>query len=222
MYHELGHANDFFPFNVWATLSNADNPRSYFTNNGANSDRLNNNFPLSSNELKAVAQVSFAGDTANNTQKSYVANDIETFFKPDIATSYYSYSTEREDFATLFERFMMQYRLGASADLGIVNTLDNPDFLVTWGQRDRFNEPSIQQRMRFAVSNVLPEVGDVATLQATLPSPVLLKENVSWFDNVDLNSDLLSPDELKVPYRINTRNVNDERDIHLGRPEMPE
>ncbi len=221
MYHELGHANDFFPFNVWASLSNADNPRNYFSNNGANSDRLTNNFPLNSSEMKSIAQVSFAGDTATNTQKNYVASDIETFFKPDIASSYYSYSTEREDFATLFERFMMQYRMGASADIGIVNTENNPNLLVTWGQRDRFNEVNIQARLRFTVNNILPEVGDVAALQASLPSPVLLRSNVSWFDNVDLDSDPSNPNQLQIPFRIDMNKVVDESHIHLGRPDMP-
>lgn len=224
MYHELGHANDFFPFNSWSSLSNADDPRNYFNNNGATSDRLDSNYPLSSNELKSLAQVSFAGQTASNTQKNYVGTDIETFFKPDLASSYYSYSTKREDFATLFERFMMQYRLGASADIAIINSEDNPNFLVTWGQRDRFNEPNIGSRLRFTVSNILPELGEISSLQANLPAPILLKPNVSWFDNVNLNLELVSPDSLhstipKSSYEL--ERFNDERHIHVGRPKMP-
>jgi len=221
MYHELGHANDFFPSDVWAGLSNSDDPLNFFNNNGTNSDIMINNFPLSSSQMKALAQVSFSGDNATNTQKNYVASDIESFFTPDIASSYYSYLNEREDFATLFERFMMQYRLGASADIGIVNTTSNPDFLVRWGQRDRFNHPTIQARTRFTVANILPELGDIAILQGELPAPAQLRRDVSWFDNIDLREGVASQNSIKVPYRIERTSTIDEMNLHIGRPALP-
>jgi hypothetical protein len=202
MYHELGHANDFFPSDVWAGLSSTDDPLSFFRNNGTNSDIMINNFPLNSSQLKGLAQVSFSGETANTTQRSYVASDIESFFTPDIASSYYSYLNEREDFATLFERFMMQHRLGASADIGIVNTQNNPDFLVTWGQRDRFNHSSIQARTRFTVANILPELGNIGALQAELPDPIQLRQNVSWLSNIDLRENAESQNSIQIPYRF--------------------
>jgi hypothetical protein len=222
MYHELGHANDFFPYDVWADLSNSDDPLSFFRNNGTNSDIMINTFPLSSSQMKALAQVSFAGETANSTQKAYVGSDIETFFTPDIAASYYSYLNEREDFATLFERFMMQYRLGASADIGIINTEDNPELLVTWGQRDRFNQTTIQNRTRFTVANILPELGDIAALQATLPDPIQLRRNISWFDNINLNENVGTQSAIQVPYRFKTASMVEETNLHIGRPALPE
>lgn len=221
MYHELGHANDFFPSDVWANLSSSDDPLSFFRNNGTNSDIMINNFPLSSSQMKGLAQVSFSGDTANATQKSYIASDIESFFTPDIASSYYSYLNEREDFATLFERFMMQYRLGASADLGIVNTQSNPDFLVTWGQRDRFNHSTIQARTRFTVANILPDLGDIAALQAELPDPIQLRRNVSWFANIDLRENVESQNSIQIPYRFERTLAIDEMNLHVGRPTLP-
>lgn len=222
MYHELGHANDFFPFDVWAGLSNSDDPLSFFRNNGTNSDIMINSFPLSSSEMKGLAQVSFAGETATAIQRNYFADDIETFFAPDIASSYYSYLNEREDFATLFERFMMQYRLGASADVGIYNTENNNEVLITWGQRDRFNLPSIQSRTRFTVSNILPELGNIASLQASLPEPISLRRNVSWFDNIDLREPPLGTNSIQVPYRFEPGPLLDETSMHLGRPKLPQ
>jgi hypothetical protein len=200
MYHELGHANDFFPSDVWAGLSSADDPLSFFRNNGANSDIMISNFPLTSSQLKGLAQVSFSGD---------------------IASSYYSYLNEREDFATLFERFMMQHRLGASADIGIVNTQNNPDFLVTWGQRDRFNHSSIQARTRFTVANILPELGNIGALQAELPDPIQLQQNVSWFSNIDLRENVESQNSIQVPYRFERTSAIDEMNLHIGRPALP-
>ncbi len=222
MYHELGHANDFFPYDVWASLSNSDDPLSFFRNNGTNSDIMINTFPLSSSQMKGLAQVSFAGETANSTQKAYIGSDIEGFFTPDIASSYYSYLNEREDFATLFERFMMQYRLGASADIGIINTEDNPNLLVTWGQRDRFNSLSIQNRVRFTVGNILPELGNIAALQAALPNPIQLRRNVSWFDNINLSDNIGTQSVNQIPYRFEKEAVQDETNLHIGRPALPE
>jgi hypothetical protein len=221
MYHELGHANDFFPSDSWAGLSSSDDPLSFFRNNGTNSDLMITNFPLSSSQMKELAQVSFSGETANATQRSYVASDIELFFTPDIASSYYSYLNEREDFATLFERFMMQYRLGASADLGIINTQSNPDLLVTWGQRDRFNHSTIQARTRFTVANILPELGNIAALQAELPAPIQLRRNVTWFGNIDLSENAETQNSIQVPYRFERTSANDEMNLHIGRPALP-
>ncbi|GBL03003.1 hypothetical protein [Glaciecola sp. KUL10] len=186
MYHELGHANDFFPPNTWNTFSQSSDPLTEFRQNGTNSDILDRSFPLRSDEMHALADVRFAGVDANDVQKTYNGDDLIPFFEPDISPAFYSYLNEREDFATLFERFMMKYRLDASADVALITREDNPNFIVSWGQRDRFNHADIQARVRFAVENVLPEVGDVEAIQASLPAPVLMNSSLSWFDNLVL------------------------------------
>ncbi|WP_100657251.1 PKD domain-containing protein [Alteromonas flava] len=191
MYHELGHANDFFPPSRWANLSMNDNPLAHFRNNGATSDNIPVSYPLGSAEMKSLAQVRFAGEAATTTQRNYNGADIEQFFAPDVSPSFYSYLNEREDFATLFERFMMLYRLGASNDVGIINTVNNDELIVTWGQRNRISDNSLQLRVRFAVENVLPDL-DVAAIQAQLPAPQLLDPSKSWFDNVILAEGLQS------------------------------
>ena len=188
MYHELGHANDFYPSTRWASLSNSDDPLSFFRANGATSDIVPTAYPLDSDEMTALAQVSFAGETATATQRGYQATDIEGFFSTDKSPSYYSYSTTREDFATLFERFMMAYRLNAGADVGILEDPDtNPDLLVTWGQRHRINEPLIQPRVKFAVESILPSL-NVDLIQQSLPDPILMDPSKGWFENVNLDA----------------------------------
>jgi hypothetical protein len=183
MYHELGHANDFFPPNSWANLAASSSPLSYANSVNPSSTAFNQQYPLTSSEMKSLAQVSFAGETANTRQKSYVAEDVSLFFEPDQAPAYYSYSTIREDYATLFERFMMSYRLGGSADVAIID--DNDDLIVSWGQRDRFNLTKIQGRVRQVVENILPEL-DVAHIQAELPEPQLMTPGHDWFENLAL------------------------------------
>jgi hypothetical protein len=108
------------------------------------------------------------------------------FFEPDISPTFYSYLNEREDYATLFERFMMKYRLNASADVALITRDNNPNFIVSWGQRDRFNQDNIKDRVRFAVERVLPELGNVEAIQESLHGPILMDPSLSWFDNIVL------------------------------------
>lgn len=185
MYHELGHANDFFPPQSWSQLSSNTSPLGYANQVASTSSSFSQQYPLVSTEMKALAQVSFAGETATSTQKAYMADDVVSFFEPDMAPAYYSYSTVREDYATLFERFMMSYRLGVSADVAIISDVNNNDLLVTWGQRDRFNSPEIQPRVRRVVENILPDL-DVLAIQADLPAPKLMSPGRDWFENLNL------------------------------------
>ena len=186
MYHELGHANDFFPPNTWNSFALSSDPLTEFRQNGTNSDILENTFPLRSDEMHALAEVRFSGVDANSVQRSYDADDLIPFFEPDISPTFYSYLNEREDYATLFERFMMKYRLDASADVALITRDNNPNFIVAWGQRDRFNQDDIKDRVRFAVERVLPELGNVEAIQESLPGPILMDTSLSWFDNVVL------------------------------------
>ncbi|MFC4699305.1 hypothetical protein ACFO4O_03920 [Glaciecola siphonariae] len=188
MYHELAHANDFFPPSRWQQISRTTTPLAYFQANGANSDVLQRQYPLRSSELHALAQVSFAGQTPTASQRNYTGTDIEGFFSPDRASSYYSYLTEREDFATLAERFLMLYRLGAEADLAIIEGEQGNDFNVVWGQRNRISDPDLADRAAFAVARVYPELGNIPALIDALPSPILMDPNKGWFENLTLSA----------------------------------
>lgn len=183
LYHELAHANDFFPPDRWASIPSSSDPISYFNLMPPDSSTFGSLFPLASTEMTSLAQVSFAGETSSNTQRNYSDDDIENFFAPDSAALYYSFLNEREDYATLFERFMMSHRMGAEADIAILSAENNPEFLVTWGQRSRINDDKLTARTRYAVNNVLPDL-NVDEIQATLPAPQLFTPGVSWFENL--------------------------------------
>lgn len=160
MYHELGHANDFFPPASWGQLSLNRSPLETInlSSMAPDSDDLDSTFPLRSDEMHALAKVNFGGDDATLAQKNVTPDDVVNLFTPDVSTGFYNYYTTREDYATLFEKFMMKYRLDADSDIAIVARNDNPDYLVSWGQRNRFNEPALQQRVLFTVNRVLPEI----------------------------------------------------------------
>jgi hypothetical protein len=230
MYHELAHANDFFPPSSWASVSTNTTPLAYFRNNGTNSDILDDDFPLRSDQLHSLAQVRFANQTPTSTERNYRGTDIEGFFAPDIASSFYSYLTEREDFATLFERYMMLYRLGSEADVAIIDGRTNSDEpLVVWGQRNRITQGSLEDRTVFTVSRVYPELGNIRNTLRSLNSPILMTPNQGWFENLEISP--VAPGTNAVSSRakqarkfsrqeIEQRVFSDTRFIHDGRPDL--
>ena len=195
LYHELAHANDFFDYTKWSSLSNNDTPLAYVNRVSPLSPGLHQSYPLTSAQLHGLAQVRYGGETATSTQKQYTAQQVALWFEQDSAASFYSYYNEREDFATLVERFMMLYRMGVSADTGVFTkeAVDDQTYQVTWGQRNRINDEDVQLRVNYAVSRVLPNL-NVPAIQQTLPSPQLFPINSTWFSTLSLDASTPSPE----------------------------
>ena len=189
MYHELGHANDFFPPSTWSSLSTSLSPLAAINRSSQNpdSDLLAQQLPLRSDELKAFARVNFGGDDATQAQQDTTAQTIANLFSSDVATSFYAFYTTREDYALLFEKFMMKYRLNADSDIAVLASRDvDPSLRVVWGQRNRFNDAALQDRVLFAVERILPEL-NAAAIQQNLPSPIFMDTTADWFDNVNIS-----------------------------------
>lgn len=203
LYHELAHANDYFPPSSWSSMTNSDDPRSYFLDNETQSSLMYSNYPLESDLLNGLAKVSFGGNTATTAQMNVTPTEAANEFASDIAPAYYAYYTEREDYAMLFEQFMMLYRLGVSADIGVIGTQNNSDALVTWGQRNRINAPNLQARTAFAVERILPQL-NVATIQPTLPYPELMNAGESWYDFNAIISSGVNITTLQDSSKLNT------------------
>jgi hypothetical protein len=219
MYHELGHANDFFPVWQWPTIPSNTTPLAFSAENEPSSTVFSQRFPLASSEMQKLAQVSFAGQGATEQQKALQATDVQALFEPDQAPDYYCYSTVREDFATLFGHFMMAYRLGVSADVAILSSIDNPQLLVTWGQRNRINALEIQTRVQSAVEAIFPQL-DVAQIQRTLPPPQLMQAGRDWFSNVVLD-DPATPSGLnQKPSPLKPLNEEDYWQVFSTAPEI--
>ena len=193
LYHELAHANDFFPRSVHTNLQGPTLLDDFYkrTNNKALiSDQLSNFSPLQSSEMYGLANVSFKGETANATQKSYEPSDVTSFFRPDHASDYYAYSSTREDVAMLFEESLMSHRYAISRDVAVTDAPENASgstITVNWGQRGRIGESAIKPRAEFVITEILPEVGS-ATLVANLPDPIPMIAGKSWLENLTLIS----------------------------------
>ena len=191
MYHELAHANDFFPSTEWYIHSPQTRVLDAALSSDFESDQLSVAIPLQSQTMRDLAQVSFAGESPNATQKSYFPADIEVFFSPDKATDFYAYSSLREDYTMLFEELMMQKRFNVFRDVAITNqpigdNVSARDYIVTWGQRGRIGEPRIKSRVLFSASRVLPEF-DSATALAGVPAPIAMTTGNDWIENLAIS-----------------------------------
>ncbi len=206
MYHELAHANDYFPSYEWYIHNSNERVLDAARSSDYESDKLAISLPLASQEMVDLGQVSFAGDTATNTQKNYLPIDIENFFKPDRATDYYAYSSLREDYAMLFEELMMQSRFNVIRDVAITNqpsgnNISASDYIVTWGQRGRIGDNKLTERALFSASRVLPEF-DSQTAISELPQPIPMIVGDNWLENLPI-----SPNPVGQNNESKTRNA---------------
>jgi hypothetical protein len=193
MYHELAHANDFFPSSSWSNLNRDDAilsaAQKISNSTGYKSDQLQNTLPLLGDEMYALAKVRFHGADATNAQKAYLPSDISTFFSSEDAPQFYNYSSAREDYAMLFDAFMMKIRFDINRDVAITSSPKSAteNYIVTWGQRGRIGDEKIKPRVLYAVSHILPEVSDLESLVSDLPSPIMMNVGETWSDNLNIS-----------------------------------
>lgn len=209
MYHELAHANDFFPSNEWYMHNGSQRVLDAAVSTMFESDELAVTLPLKSQEMRDLAQVSFAGESANQIQKNYFPTDIEVFFSPDRASDFYAYSSLREDYAMLFEELMMQNRFGVIRDVAITNqpSGDNTsatDYIVTWGQRGRIGDDKLTDRVLFSASRILPEFDSQAAI-SLVPSPIEMVEGKNWLENLTISP--VEPDIRKMMKQLNSFSI---------------
>lgn len=197
MYHELGHASDFFP----TTDRSLDPSQSIYANvlgritaRTLASDALATQYPLQSAEMKALGQVLFQGATANAAQKAYTAADVGRFFSSDRASDDYAYSifqdnNSREDLAMLFEEFMMSYRHGVRYDIAYTNLyvdgMTANQVIVGWGERGRIAETAIKPRIKLVLQRIAPWISTTAV--DSLPTPVMMQAGASWDANLAIS-----------------------------------
>lgn len=191
LYHELAHANDFFPASHWQIYPGNMRILDAALDQEPESEGLAISFPLQSQLLKNLAQVRFAGDSASSSQAALHPDSITQHFAPDSAVHFYSYFTSREDYAMLFEELMMQHRFGIARDVAVTNNPNHQDdnsetLTVNWGMRGRVAAPQIKQRVEYVTERVLPEF-ELTTALNQLAAPLLMQPNKSWLDNLVLS-----------------------------------
>ncbi|NMH67064.1 hypothetical protein [Shewanella salipaludis] len=207
LYHELGHANDFFPRSIHAGLSGptlVDDYRRRDATKALLSDSVSNLYPLNSAEMLALAEVNFLGADANATQKAYTPGDVSQFFRNDRANDFYAYSSSREDTAMLFEEAMMSHRYGILRDVAVTDKpaqITASSIRVDWGQRGRIGAPELADRAALVIDGILPELNGAAII-AALPEPLAMTQGRSWSDNLGISPMASQPKSQGVASRL--------------------
>ena len=162
MYHELGHAVDYVNADLMPFINPLDIPVVAIDQLDAfrASALLTSVSPLNSIEMTYLAQVQFRGFIATEQQKNYTPSDVGGFMSIDGAAKYYSYSTEREDFANLMEFAMMKKNFDMDLSIGYYDKPQDEDnffcseLVVGWGQHNRLSDPLVLPRARWVVDRV--------------------------------------------------------------------
>jgi hypothetical protein len=193
LFHELAHANDFFPQSQFPFLDSSESVLE-----AANSlagerlaPKLDAALPLASTLWKDLAQVMYRGVSPDQEQQDLDAAYVGAIFETDGASDDYAYSSIYEDVAMLFEEVMMNYYFGLDREIAYTPRPDDPlagcsSYLVAWGLRNRAADPLVRSRAEF-VLEALTDAGDVSVYFQGLQSVSSLDTDVSWCDLVAPN-----------------------------------
>lgn len=158
------------------------------------SDDLQAFRPLESDVLASLANVLFYGTPATTQEANYTAAKIGSFFAPDPASDLYSYSSQYEDVAMLFEEAMMDILYDVQRDVAFTSVPGNAadigfcdSYQVGWGMRGRIAATKVLPRAKFVVAELLPERNYSQQLDQ-LQKPSLLNTNKDWCESVQLNA----------------------------------
>jgi hypothetical protein len=171
--------------------------------------------PLSSKVLQSIGQVLYHGEKPTAEEKNLTASKVGELFSEDSAESLYSYSTQYEDLAMLFEATMMRYHYNLKIDLAFIekpkkeNNLTCSDYIVAWGVRDRLSEDSVKVRAKYVVNNILPSNNWDSFFDNNLTEPILMDEGLNWCESINMGSNSkllketndmkLNPNDLRIP-----------------------
>lgn len=185
LFHELAHANDYFPSSERAGLNLQNTPYDVITSRQSLSTRLQEAMPLTSERLVAMGQVLYQGIEPTTEQKQIGSLAIGNLFSPDGAADLYAYSSNAEDLAMLFQEAMMRINYGVERELAFANYPDDvdnascEDYIITWAVRGRVGAPQVKRRARWVVDQIMPNSGYANLVQA-FPNQTAMKTGVDW------------------------------------------
>ena len=215
MYHELAHANDFFAQSTWSRLSRNDRildaADKIIQSTGIPSDLLSQSYPLNGAEMYGLAKVRYQGETATSLEKSYNPSDVTHFFSPEHAPQFYNYTSKREDYAMLFDGFMMKARYDIDRDIAITNQPQSAgdEYIVNWGQRGRIGDENIKPRVDYVTRRILPEFASASSIINNLSSPIAMQAGKTWNENLAISSVVNKIEKTEAQ----AKSVNNAKDI---------
>jgi hypothetical protein len=187
LFHELTHANDYFPKSVYRSSEMEPNKtyaqisHSRFSNSQLASMRQATK--LASFKLNQVAQVLYQGNAVTSYEENVQTEEAITEFKNDIANDLYSYSTDREDLAMAAEEALMLYYYNIPRIVGVISLPTTENYSLAWGEISRVLEPKIKARAVFAVENGLGKsIAENVSKRLDQSLPIEIPANTPWDD----------------------------------------
>ncbi len=211
LFHELAHANDYFPSSARGSLSLHYTPYNVVSSRQALSDELQTLMPLTEERLVALGQVSFQGVEPSEEQTQIGAWAVGQMFNPDGAADLYAYSSSAEDMAMLFQETMMRIHYGFEREIAFANSPDDlenaecEEFIIAWGVRGRIGAPHVKRRALWVVNQIMPDSGYSDLVQA-FPDQTAMQTGVDWCAHLPPLADDFRPGPLRdsrvyVPFR---------------------
>lgn len=193
LFHELAHANDFFPP---VTYDRVDPGLSYLRAASSvyeerPSTYLTNFEGLASAEMFRVASILYKGVPPNDNDRKITAAQVGGFFEPDAASDDYAYSSQYEDLAMLFEEAMMKLHYDTERDMAFIVASQKRDAhcndeLIGWGVRNRLAAAQVVGRAEWAVQQMLP-LRNYSDFFAELDPPQPLPVGQGWCESITLD-----------------------------------
>lgn len=196
LYHELSHANDYMPITAINSLTAGQMMGTAYDAmpQVQVSTRLGQQYPLSDNRLKGLAQVEFGGEKPTALQSSYSPAQVGDWFFADKGTDMYNFYNSAEDLAMTFEESMMLSRFGVNRYFMFMTpkTASTP-FSVARGYKNWISAPAVKSRAEFVVNNILPEALAVVNQKLSVTSPTPLCAGTTLFSYFNTNCSTAQP-----------------------------
>lgn len=191
LFHELAHANDFFPP---IRIVDADHELSVYALAGLQkgyrtSDLLYQQSPLLPGGLAHWAQVMYLNKGGfSDAELTQTAADLAAQFDPQAANDDYAFVHQFEDVAMLFEEAMMAYYFQVDRDVAYLDVPSEPanadcnDYKVAWGMRNRIRRTDIKARAQWVVEAIMPgaSLDDYFTSNN---APTYLQAGLGWCES---------------------------------------
>ncbi len=178
IFHELAHANDFFPPPI--TPVDLDELEFFIPPliiQDLISSDLMEAYPLDNEGLNDLAGVMFLGNDPTLEQIEFSSEEVGDIFGLSGALDLYSFSTMVEDTAMLFEASLMKFYFDADYDVAFTSIPQNidscSDYQIGWGQRNRLADENVRRRAEFISEALLPDI-DFGDFFDLLEAPIIL------------------------------------------------
>lgn len=170
LFHELAHANDFFPAAQILNTNKSNTPAQTISLNALTSQKLLDTYPLLDETWHKLALVMFAGFVPLEELSSLSALEAASLFDVDGANANYNYFVHPdnssdlhfEDTAMLFEEVMLKIHFDINRELIFTTPLSDEiktfeDIRVDSFTINRYRQPQVLERAELVVNQLLPE-----------------------------------------------------------------